>query len=118
MGRYEMIQPNGAYVTIDLCGESSSAYTDEDFERDPTLRGLVQGNVYVHWPWGSLHCPRETWKTFYWDNKGLYTYKKQKVPFYYWESQNIEEDYDNWTKDKKGYHIPLNEPRKLKKNIF
>ena len=116
--RYEMIQPNGAYITIDLCHESSSAYTEEDFKKDPTLRGWVQGSVYVHGPWGSNICPRETWRRFYWDNKGLYTYKAQKVPFYYWKPQNIEEDYENWTKDKKGYHIPLNEPRKLKKNVF
>ena len=54
----------------------------------------------------------------YWDDKGFYTYAKQKVPFYYWKPQNIEEDYENWTKDKNGYHIPLNEPRKLKKNVF
>lgn len=113
-----MKQPSGAYVTIDTCGESASAYSKEDFEQDPTLRGLVQATIYVHWPWGSYHCPREIEKTLYWDDKGLYTYKKQKVPFYYWESQNIEEDYDNWTKDPSGYHIPLNEPRKLKKNIF
>ena len=48
MARYEMVQPNGSYITIDLCGESSSAYTDEDFEVDPTLRGVVQGSVDVH----------------------------------------------------------------------
>lgn len=118
MARYEMKQPNGAYVTIDTWEESASAYSKEDFEKDPTLRGLVQANIYIHWPWGSYYSSYEKQKTLYWDNKGLYTYKKQKVPFYYWKPQNIEEDYENWTKDKSGYRIPLNEPRKLKKNVF
>ena len=31
MARYEMVQPNGAYVTIDTYEESASAYTKEDF---------------------------------------------------------------------------------------
>ena len=52
MARYEMKQPNGAYVTIDTWAESASAYSKEDFEKDPTLRGLVQANIYIHWPWG------------------------------------------------------------------
>ena len=31
----------------------------------------------------------------------------------------IEEDYDKWSKDENGhYKIPLNEPRKIKKNYF
>ena len=34
------------------------------------------------------------------------------------KSKNIEEDYDNWIKTSKGYKIPLNQPRKLKKVIF
>ena len=118
MARYEMVQPNGVYITIDTCGESASAYTKEDFQKNPELRGLVQASIYIHFGYGSYRCPREITKTLYWDDKGFYTYAKQKVPFYYWESQNIEEDYENWTKDKNGYHVPINEPRKLKKNIF
>ena len=118
MARYEMVQPNGAYVTIDTYEESASAYTKEDFQKNPELRGLVQASIYIHFGYYSYHCPREITKTLYWDDKGFYTYAKQKVPFYYWKPQNIEEDYKNWTKYKNGYHIPLNEPRKLKKNVF
>ena len=88
------------------------------FKRIQNFVVLVQASIYIHFGYYSYRCPREITKTLYWDDKGFYTYAKQKVPFYYWKPQNIEEDYKNWTKDKNGYHIPLNEPRKLKKNVF
>lgn len=117
--RYEMQQPNGSYVTIDTISESASAYTKEDFEANPGLKGILKADIYISWDYDSHHWPRSIEnKTLYWDNKGLYTYAKQKEPFYYWKPQNIEEDYDNWKKDKTGYRIPLNEPRKLKKVVF
>ena len=118
MARYEMVQPYRAYITIDTWGESASAYSKEDFQKNPKLRGLVQATIYIHFEYGSYHCARKIKKTLYWDDKGLYTYAKQKGQFYYWKPQNIEEDYEHWTKDKNGYHIPLNEPRKLKKDVF
>ena len=74
MARYEMVQPNGAYVTIDTCGESASAYTKEDFQKNPGLRGLVQASIYIHFGYGSYCYPREITKTLYWDDKGFYTY--------------------------------------------
>lgn len=110
-------QPNGSTVYINFIQESGSCYSKE--EMDKGIRNTFLAKVFVSWGYNSFHCPYETIKRFWYDNIGLYTYKKQKTPIYFWQPQNIEEDYDNWSKNEKGnYQILLNEPRKIKKNYF
>lgn len=115
MGMLRMVQPNGSYVDIEL---SNINYLSDLRAFDVNAKESYYASIRVYWPYGSHHCGRDMSKTMYGDERGLYTYKNQKEPIYFWKSQNIEEDYENWTKDKNGYHIPLNEPRKLKKNYF
>ena len=64
MARYEMVQPNRAYITIDTWGESASAYSKEDFQKNPKLRGLVQATIYIHFEYDSYHCARKIKKNF------------------------------------------------------
>lgn len=121
MSRYFFKQPDGACITMYIHVDTMSCYSDEDFVKNPNLKGHFQADLFIEiGGYNSLYHRtfEEHNKKFYFDDKGIYTYKKQKVPFYYWEPQNFEEDYENWTKTKDGYSIPLNEPRLLKKNIF
>lgn len=111
----EMQQPNGAFITIDIM--QMDGFSEEDLKK-LNEKHRFHAEIYIDWGFNSHHVPREIKKTLYGDEKGLYTYKNQKIPFYFWKSQNIEEDYDNWIKTSKGYKIPLNQPRKLKKVIF
>ena len=110
-----MEQPNGSIVTIDV--EQIDGYTDDELEKFGEKHRLY-ATIHVDYGYGSFHSNRQFNKTLYSDKLGIYTYKKQKKPFYYWKPQNIEEDYKHWSKNNDGYSIPLNEPRKLKKNIF
>ena len=64
MARYEMVQPNGAYVTIDTYEESASAYTKEDFQKNPELRGLVQASIYIHFWILFLSLSKGNYKNF------------------------------------------------------
>lgn len=110
-----MIQPNGSYVRIELANINFLA----DLQTfDANAKESYYARIRVYWDFGSYHSPYTITKTLYGDERGLYTYKKQKNPIYYWKPQNIEEDYEHWHKDKNGYVIPLNEPRKLKKRYF
>lgn len=111
-----MKQPNGSTVTIDI--EQIDGYSGDELEKYGEKHRFY-AEIAVDFGYGSFHCPRHNTKTLYSDKLGYYTYKKQKIPFYYHKSQNIKEDYDNCIKNKdSSYSIPLNEPRKLKKNIF
>ena len=115
--RETLKQPNGSTVYIDDIPESGSCYSKE--EMDNGIKNTFLAKVFVTWGYNSFHNPYSEIKRFWYDNIGLYTYKNQKKPIYYWKSQNIEEDYDKWSKDENGhYKIPLNEPRKIKKNYF
>ena len=115
--RETLKQPNGSTVYIDDIPESGSCYSKEDM--DNGIKNTFLAKVFVTQGYNSFHNPYGKIKRFWYDNIGLYTYKNQKKPIYYWKSQNIEEDYDNWSKDENGhYKIPLNEPRKIKKNYF
>ena len=64
MARYEMVQPNGAYVTIDTYEESASVYTKEDFQKNPELRGFSSSiNLYSFWIL-FLSLPKGNYKNF------------------------------------------------------
>lgn len=123
MSRIEFKQPNGHRITMDIWGESMSCYSEEDYKKDPKLRGIFKADLFIEVDyWGdSFHRSYEhTDVTFWFDHKGIYKYRTQKEPFLYWKVQNVEEEYENWHKDDKtGYYsIPLNEPRLIKKNYF
>lgn len=120
MSLYYFRQPNGANVDITIYGESMSAYEEKDFLENPDLRGMLTANVLVYYDYDSSmwHTHRKFDKRFYFDNKGVYSYKNQKTPIFYWKVTNVEEEYKHWHKTPEGYSIPLNEPRLLKKNIF
>ena len=110
-----MVQPNGSYVRIELTNINFLA----DLRiNDENAKESYEAKIYVYWPYGSYHSPYHMSKRMYGDERGLYTYKKQKEPIYFWKPQNVEEDYEHWQKGKGGYYLPLNEPRKLKKNYF
>ena len=110
-----MIQPNGSYVQIEL---ENINYLADLRTFNEKAKETYYAKIYVYRPYGSYNSPYTIEKYLYGDERGLYTYQKQKEPIYFWKPQKIEDDYEHWTKDKKGYNIPLNEPRKLKKKCF
>lgn len=122
MSRIKFKQPNNRLVTLDIYGESMSCYSDEDYEKDSTLRGIMKADIFVEvGSYGDVFHRSYSIdnKTLYFDNKGIYTYKSQKEPFIYWKVRDVEKEYENWTKSpKRGYQIPLNEPRLITKNVF
>lgn len=109
------MQPNGAIITLRL--QQIDGYTEEDLVRLNEKHRFLTA-IYIDYGYGSYRSSLQHTKTLYGDALGLYTYKKQKVPFYRWKVENIEEEYENWTKTPTGYSVPINEPRKIKKNYF
>ena len=122
MSRIKFKQPNNRLVTVDIYGESMSCYSDEEYEKDSTLRGIMKADIFVEvGSYGDVFHRSYSIndKTLYFDNKGIYTYKRQKDPFFYWKVRDVEKEYENWTKKPKGgYSVPLNEPRLITKNVF
>ena len=120
--RIKFKQPNNRFVTIDLYAESMSCYSVEDYEKDSTLRGIMKSDIFVEvGSYGDAfhHSYSINDKTLYFDIKGIYTYKRQKEPFFYWKVRDVEKEYENWVKESKGgYSVPLNEPRLVTKNVF
>lgn len=105
-----MKQPNGAILTIDI--QQLDGYTEDDLVR-LNERHRFYSRIHVDYGWNSYRSNYQKEKTLYGDKEGLYTYKAQKKPFYKWKVDNIEDEYENWSKSTKGYSIPLNEPRKI-----
>ena len=122
MSRIKFKQPNNRLVTVDIYGESMSCYSDEEYEKDSTLRGIMKADIFVEvGSYGDVFHRSYSIdnKTLYFDNKGIYTYKRQKEPFFYWKVRDVEKEYANWNKKPKGgYSVPLNEPRLITKNVF
>lgn len=110
-----MKQPNGSIVTIYI--EQIDGYTDDEIEKIGKKHRLY-ASIHVDYGYGNFCNNRNFDRILYSDKLGLYTYTNQKTPFYYWKPQNIEEDYEHWSKNNDGYSLPINEPRKLKKDYF
>lgn len=98
---YSFKQPDGANIDITIYWESMSGYGEKDFLENPSLKGILTANVHKYYDLGHARSliDRNFDKRFYFDNKGVYTYKKQKTPIFFWKVTN-------------------NEPRLLKKNVF
>ena len=47
MSRIKFKQPNNRLVTVDIYGESMSCYSDEEYEKDSTLRGIMKADIFV-----------------------------------------------------------------------
>ena len=108
-------QPDGSLVRIEVEQISSSL---EDMRAIGEDKIVLDATIYVYGGWGSVHTPHTMRKRLYADEKGYYTYKKQKTPFFTRKPTDIEKEYEHWTKTPKGYSIPLNEPRLINKNVF
>ena len=96
MSRIKFKQPNNRLVTVDIYGESMSCYSDEEYEKDSTLRGIMKADIFVE--------------------VGSYGDVFHRS---YWKVRDVEKEYENWNKKPKGgYSVPLNEPRLITKNVF